>query len=144
MEIEAKDLIVGGFLTLVASISASWATMKSKLSSNKEIIDKELSTLKESIDKMESTLKKEITETNRLLHLFIDDGGSCDARQRSCKNYIYNRVLDDHGMPLFADKAQCKKEHDEVKLEFTNLRKKDEKLFELLNQILIAVNKRND
>ena len=137
---EVKYLITGGFLTVVASIAASWATIKLKVSFYKETTDKELKDLKEGFNKMEQQLKAEIQELNRLLHMFIDDGGSCDARQRSCKEYIYSRVLDDHGRPLFVDKSDCAEIHQDIKDQFNKLNTIDSKL----NEILREVKLRND
>jgi len=130
---EVKYLITGGILTIVASIAASWATMKSKVSFYKETTDRELKALKEGMEKMEQQLKKEIQETNRLLHLFIDDGGSCDARQKSCKAYIYSRLWDDHGNPLFADKEECVKTHNDIKSRFDTLDSMNAKLDKILS-----------
>ena len=130
---EVKYLITGGILTVVASIVASWTTIRLKVSFYKESTDKELKALKEGMEKMEEQLKTEIRETNRLLHLFIDDGGSCDARQKSCKTYIYSRLWDDHGNPLFADKEECVKTHDDIKSRFVTLDSMNAKLDKILS-----------
>lgn len=132
---EVKYLITGGILTIVASIAASWATMKSKVSFYKESTDKELKALKDGMEKMEQQLKKEIQEMNKSLHQFIDDGGSCDARQRSCKEYIYSRLWDDHGNPLFVDKEEYVKTHNDIKSRFDTLDSMNTKLDRILTLV---------